>query len=467
MQQGTLKPQLGLLSGILLTISAVIGSGVFKKVAPMSAELHSPSLVILAWFLAGVITLTGALSNAEISSMLADSGGEYTYFKKIYNRFFAFIYGWTCFVVIRTASIAGIAYVFAQSLNGLVTLPTIPIGSLANASILGIQPFENLSIKLVAILLIAGLTWFNIKGLKMGDGLSKVLTISLIIFILIIIVLGFTMSQGSWSNFQNHSTILPTQLTGSNLYSALSVAALGAFWGYEGWNNLGYIGGEIKNPQRNLPLSLGFGVLIVMALYLLLNMTYLYVLPIDRYIEIYQSKNDIAAVIAVGSFLGGFGVLAISCLILLTTFNCTSSTLLMASRLFYAMAADGLFFEKAKNIHPSYNTPNKAMLYQGTWACILVISGSFDQLTDMLIFASFLFYGATAVGVFILRYKMPNAPRAYKVIGYPVVPAIFVIFCIYLTGNTLIYKTSEAFVSIALMASGIPFYFYWTSKIKK
>ncbi len=459
--QGKLIPTIGLSSGILLVVSAVIGSGVFKKIAPMSAELHEPIWVLAAWLIAGVITLFGALSNAEVASMLASAGGEYAYFKIIYNRFFAFLYGWTCFAVIRTASIASIAYVFTQSLNGLISIPNLD-GYLPNISLFGLMPFENISVKLIAIALILFLTYFNSKGLKTGDNLNRILTTTLIISILLIIILGLFSAEGNWQNLSTASTLRPEKLTGFNLISGLGVAVLGAFWGYEGWNNLGYIGSELHNPQKNLPRALGLGVLLIMSLYLLLNFVYLYIEPIDSFITIYDNKNGIAAIKVVGSFLGKLGVVAISCLILLTTFNCTSSTILLSSRLFYAMSSDKLFFKSASYIHPKHNTPSKALWFQSIWACILVISGTFDQLTDMLIFASFIFYGATTLGVFLLRKRMPDAPRIYKVIGYPFVPAIFLIFCAGLIVSTLISRPYEALIGLGLIASGIPFYLYWS-----
>jgi basic amino acid/polyamine antiporter, APA family len=459
-KQGKLVPTIGLSSGILLVVSAVIGSGVFKKIAPMSAELHEPVWVLAAWLIAGIITLFGALSNAEVASMLASAGGEYAYFKIIYNRFFAFLYGWTCFAVIRTASIASIAYVFTQSLNGLISIPILD-SFFPNLNPWGIMPFENISVKIIAIGLIVFLTYFNSKGLKTGDNLNRILTTTLIISILIIIVLGVFSAEGNWQNLTTASTLRPEKLSGFNLLSGLGVAVLGAFWGYEGWNNLGYIGSELHNPQKNLPKALGFGVLLIMSLYLLLNFVYLYIEPIDSFITIYENKNGIAAIKVVGSFLGKIGVVAISCLILLTTFNCTSSTILLSSRLFYAMSNDKLFFKSASFIHPKYNTPSKALWFQSIWACILVVSGTFDQLTDMLIFASFIFYGATTLGVFLLRKRMPDTPRIYKVIGYPIVPAIFLLFCAGLIISTLISRPYEAFIGLGLIASGIPFYWYW------
>jgi basic amino acid/polyamine antiporter, APA family len=463
----TLKRSIGLLTAIVFVISAVIGTGIFKKIAPMSAELGSPGLVLLAWALAGTVSLIGTLSNAEVAGMLADSGGEYAYFKVIYNRFFAFLLGWTNFAVIRTASIASIAYVFAQSLNSIFPLPVLwPEG--ASVSVLGLHLFDNLTVKLVGIGLIISLTWVNHRGIKTGEAVSRALTALMLLTILAIIVLGLTSSVGSWQNLTTTANAPATGsvgLSGGALISGLGVACLGAFWAYEGWNNLGYIGGELKNPQRNLPLALAIGTLLIMGLYLLLNTVYLYVLPIDRIIDIHRQQNGIVAVIAVQEFLGRNGALLVSCLILVTTFNCTISTVLMASRLTYAMALDGLFFKGVERLHPRYGGPSNALWAQGAWASLLVLSGTFDQLTDMLIFASFIFYGATTLGVFILRVKHPDWPRTYRVIGYPVTPALFLLFCTALIVSTLKNRTDEAFAGLALMATGVPFYWFWNRKL--
>jgi len=429
----------------------------------MSVDLGSPSLVMLAWILAGIITICGALSNAEVAGMLADSGGEYVYFKKIYNRFFAFLFGWSNFTAIRSASAASIAYVFAMSFNSLVPLPGLP-DDIASISIFGIfTPFDNFGVKALTIGLIIGLSYVNYIGLKFGEGLNKSVTLIVIASIFLVIILGLSIGGGSISNFQTPSVNYVEQSWWSGSFiKIMFMAMLSAFWAYEGWSSIGYIGGEIKNPNRNLPLALILGVFFVMAVYVTINFTYLYILPIDTLIESYQAKNTIAAVVVVKQFLGTAGVLFISLVILLTTFGSTNTTLLTPPRLYYAMAKENLFFKSASYIHPRYNTPSKAIGYQAVWASILVLSGSFDQLTDMLIFASFIFYGATALGVFVLRVKMPDAHRPYKAWGYPVVPALFIVFCAVLIVITIMTKPREALLGLALMMSGIPLYFYWT-----
>jgi APA family basic amino acid/polyamine antiporter len=238
------------------------------------------------------------------------------------------------------------------------------------------------------------------------------------------------------------------------------LASLGAFWGYDGWNNIAFIGEEIKNPKRNLPLALGLGTLGVMAVYVLINFVFLYVLPIDYFIQLNETPNKIAAVEVAGQISGPLGMVLVACLILVTTLNSTNSSILMSARMLYAMARDKTFFNQAASVHPTYNTPDKALFIQAAWAVLLVFSGSFDQLTDMLVFAAFLFYAATAFGLMYLRIKAPTADRGYKVIGYPIVPVLFLLFCITICAMTLINQPFEALLGLALIASGLPVYWW-------
>jgi APA family basic amino acid/polyamine antiporter len=398
----------------------------------------------------------GALSNAEIASMLADTGGEYVYYKKIYNRFFSFLYGWSNFAAIKSAAIASISYVFAQSLNSIIHIPEV-FSSLKDINIAGIfYPFEGFNVKLVAILLILFLTWVNSRGLKIGAGLSTLLLLLVLAGILTIIIFGTTSSHADISS----SFSMATTNSQSVSVSAIFTAMLAAFWAYEGWNSVGLLGGEIKNPNRNVPLSIGIGLLIIISLYLLTNIAYLSLLPIASLEQINAQGNTIAAVEAVKVFWNEEGVIFISLLILLSTLGCTHATILSNARTSFAMAKGGLFFPKMAKVNKA-SVPGNALWYQGVWASILVLSGTFDQLTDMLIFAAFIFYGATALGVFILRKKMPDAPRAYKVWGYPFVPAIFVIFCVFLIGNTIIARPREAGIGLVLILAGVPFYWWF------
>jgi APA family basic amino acid/polyamine antiporter len=463
-QQGQLVRSVTLAAATILVVSSVIGSGVYKKVAPMSAELLSPDLVLCAWVLAGIISLCGALSNAEIAGMMADSGGEYVYFRKIYGRFMAFMWGWSTFAVIKTAAVAGIAYVFSQSFNAIYPLPHLP-ESIENITLGVFKPFENAGVKALTISLILSLTFINTRGLKNAAALSTWATRFVIVGLLGIVVSGLFFGGGSMANFQTPaSTFVQREWSDFAFIKAMFTALLAAFWAYEGWNTLGFIGGEIKNPNRNLPLALFAGMMVIIGAYALVNFTYLYVLPIDQIVGVHQAQNEIAAVAVVRHFAGGFGATLISVVILITTLGCTNATILMPPRVYYAMAKDGLFFRRAAEIHPKYNTPNPALWMQGLWACLLVLSGSFDQLTDMLIFAAFFFYGATAFGVFIMRRREPDAERPYRVWGYPVVPALFVLFCATLIVITCFTHPREAGLGVVLMLTGVPFYFWWNRK---
>jgi len=459
-----LNRTLGLRVAIVMVIGNIIGSGIYKKVAPMAAELHSLGWILICWVLGGIITMFGALSNAEIAGMLADTGGEYVYYKKIYNRFFSFLYGWSNFAAIKSAAIASIAYVFAQSLNSIIHIPEV-FSSLKDIRVAGIfYPFEGFNIKLVAILLILFLTWVNSRGLKLGAGLSTILLVLVLAGILTIIIFGITSSHANTSS----SFSMATTNSQSVSISAVFTAMLAAFWAYEGWNSVGLLGGEIKNPNRNVPLSIGIGLLIIISLYVLTNIAYLSLLPVASLEQINAQGNTIAAVEAVKVFWNEGGVIFISLLILLSTLGCTHATILSNARTSFAMAKGGLFFSKMAEVNKA-KVPGNALWYQGVWASLLVLSGTFDQLTDMLVFAAFIFYGATALGVFILRRKMPDAPRAYKVWGYPFVPAIFVIFCLFLIGNTIISRPREAGIGLVLIFLGVPFYWWFQrqSRIKQ
>lgn len=447
---------------VMFVVANIIGSGVYKKIAPMANELHSSIWILLAWIAGGIITLFGALSNAEVAGMLADTGGDFVYLKKIYNRFFAFIYGWSLFTVIQTATISSLAYVFAQSLSSIVSIPHV-FESFQHFNIGGIfYPFQDFGIKLTAILMIILLTYLNISGLKSGAWVSKAIVILVFSGLLLIVFFGLSSGNVKPENFMKTGDLTNRTITISSFYTAM----LAAFWAYQGWVSVGYIGGEVKNPTRTIPKGIIAGVFLVIFIYLLVNVTYLSLLSIPELITIHNSGNQIAAVEAVRSFWGSRGVMFISLLILVTTIGCTNASILTGARPYYAMAKERLFFSGIGKLNKA-NVPSNSLLCQGIWACVLVLSGTFDQLTDMIIFAVFIFYGATSLGVFILRRRMPDVPRPYKVWGYPVVPAIFILFCIGLFFNTIITRPREAAIGIALILSGIPVYFFMMRKKTK
>lgn len=460
MSKTQLSRSLGLRLVIVVVIGNIIGSGVYKKVAPMTAELHSSGWVLICWILAGIISLFGALCNAEVAGLLADTGGEYVYYQKIYNKFFAFLFGWSLFTVIQTAAISALAYVFAESLNSVMHLPEL-LPSWAEISVFGwFQPFKDLNVKLTAIILIIILTWINTRGIKTGAGVSMAILILVFASIFTIIAFGLTSNAADLNRIQT-----ATANNSAVSFSAVFTAMLAAFWGYQGWASVGYIGGEVKDAKRNLPKGIAIGIFTIIVLYLLVNTTYLSLLSIPQLEEIYNAGSKIAAIEAVKSFWGSNGVLFISILILITTLGCCNATILASSRPYFAMATEGLFFKKVAKLN-NKQAPVNSLLYQCVWACILVLSGTFDQLTDMIIFAVFIYYGATTLGVFILRKKMPDTPRPYKVWGYPIVPAIVVIFCAVLVINTVFSRPREAAIGAALMLTGVPMY-WWFSRQKK
>jgi APA family basic amino acid/polyamine antiporter len=453
-----LNRTIGLRFAIIFVIANIIGSGVYKKVAPMAAELNSGILVLLCWLAGGIITLFGALSVAELAAMMPHSGGEFQYHKRIYNKFFAFTYGWASYTVIKTGTIASLAYVFAQSLHQVINGPEL-WPSLARINLFNVfYPFESLNVKLTAIALILLLTLFNTMGIKIGVRLSATILGLVLLGIAAIVIVGVTSPISSVSKITDSGSSFTT--------SAFLTAMLSAFFAYEGWNGVAYVGGEVKDPQKNIPLSLVLGVVAVIALYLVVDATYLSILSIDELTQIYHSQNKIAAVEAMRKVTGDGGALAISLLIVVTTFGCIHASIVSNSRIYFAMANEGLFFRKAGEIN-SRNAPSFSLWMQGIWSSLLVMSGTFDQLTDMLIFAAFIFYGASALGVIVLRFKAPHEPRPYKVWGYPFVPAAFFLFSVCLVFNSVFTRPREAGIGLSLIALGVPFYFYFIGKNKK
>lgn len=459
--QRSLIRTLGVGYVIIFVVANIIGSGVYKKIAPMAAELGSSGWITLAWVVGGIITLFGALSNAEVAGLLADTGGDYVYFKKIYNRFFAFLYGWSLITVIQTATISSLAWVFAQSLNSIIPLPSV-FSPLQDYTMGGVfYPFRDFGIKLAAIFLIMLLTGLNMSGIKSGAGFSRAILLMVGAGLLIIVIAGLTSGSGRPADFMKVSDLTTGSVTLSSFYTAM----LAAFWAYQGWGSVGFIGGEVRDPRKNIPGGIVIGVFIVITVYVVVNLTYLSLLSIPQLIQIHESHNQIAAVEAIRSFRGTTGAVFISVLILITTLSCAHASIVTGARPYYAMARDGLFISSFGRLNRN-NVPGVSLLWQGIWASVLVLSGTFDQLTDMIIFAVFIFYGATAMGVFILRHRMPDAYRPYKVWGYPVVPAIFILFCIGLFLNTIATRPREAAIGMSLILAGIPVYYLMNRKKK-
>jgi len=485
--QAGLSRELGLVTAIACGVGSVIASGIFKKPGLMAAQLGSPVLLILIWIVAGVVTLFGALSIAEISGMFRDPGGQYIYFNKGYNRFVGYLYGWATFIVIQTGSIASIAYVFADSLGHFVQFPRLPAAweqwCLPIPFIGAMTPLKFLGLKLTAISLIMFLAAINYLGVKLGSAVVVVFSTLKIAIIVAIIVLACTLGHGHLANFTQSATGSGVGAAGSSSVFLMIIMALaGAFWAYDGWINVTYMSGEIKNVQRNLPRAMAIAVSTVVAIYVLVNVAYIYIIPIGEMAQKYRAAQAsggsyIVAIDVADSFLGRWGGAVIAVAIMVSTFGAANGTTMMSARIYFAMAREKLFFRRLGEVHPRFHTPGNSLLLQGTWASMLVLSGTFDQLTDMLIFVTWIFYALAAASVFTLRRRMPDTPRPYRVWGYPATSIIFIAFAsVYvlftLYTDILNYRNGtspliNSLMGLVWVALGIPGYLWWSLTNKR
>lgn len=451
----------GLNMAIVMVMSIIIGSGVFKKVTPMAKGLQSPSLVILAWVLSGIVILFGVWSIAELGSMFPQSGGPYSWLEKIYGKLVSFLYGWASFSVIQTATIASLAFVFAGAFGTFVPLPHLS-PALESMSFLGIHFLSNIGAKIIACLLIIGLTIVNIKGTKKGGLVSLIFTFVIVVCLSFIVIAAIGRHGGNWHTFSTVGSNYPVGgFTVVAFISVMVIAMRNAFWGYEGWISLGFIGEELKNPERNMPRALTIGITLIIIFYAVVNWAYLYVLPVDDFAKGMSDPNFIGAVAVISKIFGHKGAYIVSGMIIISTFGCTNANTLVSARIYYAMGREGMFFKNTGAIHPKNKTPYKALIYQCFWACILTMSGSFDILTELVVIAAFIFYGMNVFGVIILRVKRKDLKRPYKTIGYPIVPILFVLFCLVLLSITFLDTPVKSIVGLLLIFSGLPFYFYW------
>ena len=466
----SLKKSFGLKMAIIMVMSAIIGTGVFKKVAPMSEGLLSPTLVMLVWALAGVVILFGVLSIGELGAMFPKSGGAFYWLEKTYGKLVAFLYGWSCFTVIQTAAIASVAYVFAGALGTFFPLPHLS-QHLESITVFGIiQPLDNIGAKIITSLMIIMLTIVNIRSTKKGGNLSKIFTYTIVLSILLIVGFSLTSSVGSIENLSTNSTSYPPSgfATNFGFLGIMVIAMRNAFWGYEGFIALGFIGEELREPRKNMPRAMLGGILMITLIYLLANFAYLYVMPIDELItSLRADKNLIAAVVVVNKVFGTGGAYVVSAMILVSTFGCTNATILLSSRIYYAMGKDNMFFKDSGKAHSKHHTPHKSLIYQCIWACVLVFTGSFDLLTDLVVIAGFLFYGLVVFGVVILRVRNKDIFRPYKTWGYPIVPLVFVAVCIVLMVVSFIQSPAKAGMGMLLIFTGLPFYYFWKAKNNK
>ncbi|GAB1371621.1 amino acid permease [Candidatus Kapaibacterium sp.] len=472
MKSNNLLPQLGLFTTIAIVVGAVIGSGIFKKPAVMAGYLGSPELLLGIWVLAGVLTLFGALSNAEVAGLITETGGQYVFFDKMYGNLTSYLYGWAILSVIQTGSIASITYVFAEYTEYFFKLPRFS-PDIENSYFMympfvgKIFPLKDFGVKSLTILVIFLLSLVNYFGIKYGGRVAEFFTTAKVLAMLILISAGFMYGGGSFDNFTLDSAEFSAGEIG--ILGGLVAALSAAFWAFDGWNNVTYIAGEVKNPMKNIPKALIIGTLIIIAVYMLINLSYLYVLPI----EVMSASKLVAADVAEKS-IGVWGGSLIAALVMVSTFGTSNGTIMVSARVYFAMSKNNMFFSPFGEVSSKFNTPGNALLLQAIWSAGLVMSGSFDDLTDMLIFVSWIFYALGAYGVIVLRKKMPNAPRPYKVPFYPWIPLIFVfvasLFVIltlyndinnYISGKTEIINST---FGLMLVLVGLPLYYYFRKK---
>jgi APA family basic amino acid/polyamine antiporter len=467
-----LERTLGLSSTVSLVVGGIIGSAIFMKPALMASQLGSPWLLVSVWVLAGLISFLGAITNAEAAAMMPETGGQYIFFQKMFGDFTAYLYGWSAFAVFNTAGAASIAYVFSIYAEYFVRLPRLPketeqLFYLYMPGIGKIFPLENIGVKSLTILLLWFLTIVNYRSTNSGDRLQIFFSALKVVAMILLVIGIFTVGEGTVSHFSQSSPH-----TGWSLVLAIAAATSGAFWGYDGWNNITFMAGEIKNPQRNIALGLLLGLGVVIAIYFLINLAYIYALPIDAIASSAFVGSDAAS----SAFGFGAGAL-IALIVMISTFGATNGNVLATARVTFAMAQEKKFFPIIGKVHPKYKTPANALILHGIWTSLLVLSGSFDMLTDMLVFATWLFYTLGAIGVMVLRKKMPDAERPYKTWGYPFVPIAFILIAssflvltLYNDISNYINGTSpliNSLFGLALTAVGIPLYFYFKKKEKQ
>lgn len=461
----------------MLVIGSVVGSGIFKNPASMAALTGSPELLLLIWVGAGVVTLFGALTIAEVAGLIPATGGQYEYFRVIYGDLTAFVYGWCLFFVIQTGSIASITYVFSYYFDSVFALWSLPEETWKAFGIplpFGtIYPLQELGVKLLTVGIIVMLTVINIFGVRQGGRMQNVLTVSKILAILFLVAAAFMFGEGSTAHFAQDAA--RGTATGAAFLTAIVLTMNKALWSYDGWNTVTAVAGETKEPQKTIPRALMIGSLSILVIYILINLAYLFILDIDALAQSTSPAADVA-MIAVGPW----GLTFVAVAVMISTMGTSNGTILQSARIFYAMAVDGLFFKRLKTVHKKFHTPAPALTYQCLWACFLVFTGTFDMLTEMLIFVSWAFYGLAACGVFVLRRKMPDHDRPYRVWGYPVVPIVFVVFAAAFLVFSLIsdYEQYAAGIAVGedpilnsvyglfILVSGLPFYFLFRRNVK-
>ncbi len=469
---------LGFRDATMIVAGSMIGSGIFIVSADMSRTVGSTGWLLFLWILSGVITVMAALSYGELAGMMPKAGGQFVYIERAWGKVTSFLYGWTVFTVIQTGVIAAVAVAFAKYTG--VFVPVISAGNI----LIETGPVKISSAQLLAIVCILFLTWINSRGIKHGKWIQLIFTSAKLLALIFLITVGIYVAMNyDWyaQNFRSvwsasstakaESGWITTQLGGMALVLALGTAIIGSLFSSDAWNNVTFIAGEIRNPKKNIPLSLVTGTAIVTVLYLLTNIAYLGLLPLHGNPDavdvagqgIQFADNDRVGTAAASMIFGESAVYLMALLIMVSTFGCNNGIILSGARVYYAMAKDGLFFRKAGTLN-SNEVPGFALWIQATWACLLCLSGTYGDLLDYTTFASLLFYIVTIAGIFILRKNEPHAERPYKVIAYPLLPLAYILVALMICGILLYTKPQNTWSGLFIVALGLPVYYLFIRK---
>ena len=454
----TMKRELGLLDSTLIVAGSMIGSGIFIVSADITRNVGSGGWLIAIWLITGFMTLTAALSYGELSGMFPKAGGQYVYLKEAYNPLVGFLYGWSFFAVIQTGTIAAVGVAFSKFTAYLI--PAVNEDLIA----FSIGSFRVSPAQLLSILIIILLTYINTKGIKTGKLIQTSFTLTKLLSLFGLIIFGFIMMKtdvwnANWSDAWNLRK-LNADGTFENYVAvaalgAIASAMVGSIFSSDAWNNVTFIAGEIKNPQKNIGLSLFLGTLLVTIIYVLANLVYMSVLPLQ---EIASAEKDRVAVAASQEIFGGIGTIIIALMIMISTFGCNNGLILSGARVYYTMAKDGLFFKKTAVLN-KHNVPGFALWIQCLWTCLLVLSGAYYELLTYVVFVVLIFYVLTLLGIFRLRKKRPDLPRPYKAWGYPLLPILYCIIALLICGALFIYQSSQTWPGAIIVLLGIPLYY--------
>lgn len=461
---------LGLIAAISIIIGNVIGTGVFLKARVMTCNVGSPTWVIIAWVAAGVLSLAGALTYAELSAMKPQAGGEYVFLRDAYGRIWSFLYGWMQIFISKTGSQAAVAVAFAVFLNDFLGGKLKQTVFQTNA--LGFD-YELTSLQLVAVMMIIIITTINCASVTLGGQIATFLTVVKIALVLLVGVGAFLLADGNFAHFgmlnsggtcEGVAESVRYGVAGTSFAAGFGAAMLGALWGYDGWNNLTLIAGEVKNPQRNIPLALIGGTITIILLYVFVNIAYFYVLDPTQIASV--SKDSSVAQVVAFKFMGAGALVLMATGLMASSIGTLHTSVLTGARVPYAMAKDGVMFKSMGTLSAT-SVPVVALIVQGVWACLLALSGSFDTLTDYVIFGSWIFYAFVTASVFVFRSKYSDAERPYKTFGYPIVPVLFILVAGWLLINTISSNPMRSFIGIFLIMLGLPVYYYLTRASSK